>query len=422
MEKLFELLKEYTGMDKAEVLNCISVSENNSHYILTPISGYLEAETFRGVMSLVRTTGGDYEPRPLRFYVLKSYFGEETDSEVVATEPQNENQEDNEYSLAKSLRGKYGQIVPCLADAEGEVFDGKHRTDINPKAWTVKVLQIKTAVDRVFGRMIANKVRRRYASEELSDDIGFLIGAGFSIADIHSITGIHERTLHRHQPEHLKKPSADKISETRTKMSDVARDDLTTVRTKLKTQDMSVWSKCDRCGISTQAYMQPFGKYEKLCPNCFEKALANPDDFKRRPKAPVAPTKKPEMKEYKPTEPWEQRLAHMKTEVSEMDRYIYERAMQDPDLRERGFKVTGWKPYELTKSDVTIEKPGEEYVFFIDNAKIHQKRQVRDETITSVLQWQEAIQKGGVIRVPYEGSFSKAKGEQVYAKIKEALS
>ena len=37
-----------------------------------------------------------------------------------------------DYTLSQSLKGKLGQLVPCLEDAEGIVFDGVHRKKVDP--------------------------------------------------------------------------------------------------------------------------------------------------------------------------------------------------------------------------------------------------------------------------------------------------
>jgi len=298
---------------------------------------------------------------------------------------------EEEYSLAKSLKGKYGQIVPCLADADGEVFDGLHRKKIDPNAETIRRENIKTAVDRTFARMIANKVRRQYRAEELSKDIGFLVGSGFTIHDIEEMTGVSERTLYRYMPEHLKKPEPEQLAEAHRKTADIVPTG--TTETPSATKPLI---QCDCCGMGTHD-PKPFGRFQRLCETCYLKAVKYPRLFAREPKT--------EVKTYKPKETGEFRRARMQPGVSKMESAVLE------ELHKRGHTVEFQKEVCLEKTVVDFIVDGKPV--YLDGKRVHQNREWTDERIRGRL---SQILGEPVHAIIYE-SFNRKTKEEIVEEI-----
>lgn len=78
----------------------------------------------------------------------------------------------SEYNLKKS--GKIGQLYPVLVDAKGNVIDGFHRLEADPKWRTEKITEIDTKEKLLVARCVANWNRRQVSWEEKEDWINSL--------------------------------------------------------------------------------------------------------------------------------------------------------------------------------------------------------------------------------------------------------
>ena len=252
---IYKLLKDYVGMDEALADEYFNISETETEWVLTA-RGWLEIKTYSEMRRLVEDYGGSYEkgsktknavftvPKPKDAVSKPSEEPQGMDSEAIYKEPRNEIQtetSEGDYALSRSMKGKLGQLVPCLKDAEGNVFDGFHRIKINPSAWTVKLDHVKTASDRALARMTVNFCRRHYTVEEMTNDIGLLIGSGLTVQQISEATGISERTVYRYMPPQLKDQ---KISQATSEAKTLQTSTLPAVTPPLKTQDTVLCANC----------------------------------------------------------------------------------------------------------------------------------------------------------------------------------
>lgn len=428
MKVLFELLKEYTGLDKQEAEALFAIKENPKDWVLTAID-WIEPSTYRGMMELTEARNGKHTKAQgkavkLAWFIPKpdSMVKQGIDSQAAYKDVGNaipNEPSEKPYDLAKSVLG-LGKLYPVLKDAHGNVIDGFHRLAVDPNWPSITLNYIQNTTDLEAARLATNFARRQIPKEEFDQRVGFLIGAGLKPQEIADKTGINISTIYKHMPQEMK----DKVKVEAGRLGGLksARPGEQTVKTQditletpsiesIQKQVMGEMRPCEQCGQDFHRSKGHLIKGLILCPKCAEKD---------RPKQKAQTDKPKETKPY--TEAWKNRLATMQNAVSEMDRYVFEKLKGDQELRDKGYTVTLAKEYVLTLSDVTIEKPGLEHVIFHDHGETHKNRKARDEVIKDVLLWQEAIKKGGVHRIPYKGSFTPAKGDKVYAKIKEALS
>ena len=269
--------------------------------------------------------------------------------------------EEKSYDLKKSVEG-LGQLYPILIDAHGNVIDGFHRKDIDPKWPTLTLDHIDSTVKLEAARLAANFNRRNVSPEELRQKIGFLVGAGLKPAEIAKLTGLSERTIYRYTPEALKDKA--KVDAGRVK-SEVSRDVVTAV---------SRLVECECCGMGTRE-PKAFGKYTRLCDRCYFKAVKYPRLFAREP------TAKPEVKEFKPKETGEFRRAQMQPPRSKFEDQFDEAAAKaglpygesNIDICVQKFNVD--KYYKCPKGNLIVEFKG----------PVHKGREDRDEARRDLL-------------------------------------
>jgi G:T-mismatch repair DNA endonuclease (very short patch repair protein) len=165
----------------------------------------------------------------------------------------------------------------------------------------------------------------------MRDDVGFLIGCGFNIAQISEITGISEPTLYRHQPQELKDEKKILAGEVGGEALRKSYDSALTREQTVKTSDMLRNSsqpkpeeivECERCHVHSSNCKPWHG--HNLCEGCFKKAEFNPEAYDgyfrylERAKNHQVPQK---LLPAKPQETWQQRKAVMQPQKSkpEMD-------------------------------------------------------------------------------------------------------
>jgi hypothetical protein len=322
MKEVYDLLKDAAGFTQQETDERFKITEQNGEWVLKAYR-YLDGPTFGKILRAILDKGGKYrkdETTKFAIFTLPKQAGPKGFEPLPSQQITTSIPEEGEYALSKSLKGKLGQLVPCLTDAEGMVIDGFHRLKINPKAWTVKNDQIKTPVDRALARMTVNFCRRHYTSEEMKNDIGLLIGSGYSVQQISEVTGISDRTIYRYMPENLKKPEAKAISEG---MKEKAQ--LTAVSSSLKTQEtvkptptmLQMTQKylaeevinCEQCGQPIHRTRAVLKDSKLVCPKCAGVTK------------PLTPRKLEEEPTFKPKEKPEFRRAVMQPQKSkpEMD-------------------------------------------------------------------------------------------------------
>jgi hypothetical protein len=114
----------------------------------------------------------------------------------------------SEYDLKKSK--KIGQLYPVLVDSKGNVIDGFHRLEADPKWRTEKLAEIDTEEKLLVARCVANWHRRQVSVEEKKEWInglariykkqGLKVKADFPFENqiknkIVEVTGLHHKTV-----------------------------------------------------------------------------------------------------------------------------------------------------------------------------------------------------------------------------------
>lgn len=112
--------------------------------------------------------------------------------------------ESKEYDLALSKQ-KLGALVPVLTDSKGNIIDGFHRKEVDPKWPTVSLPYIKDAVQLSMARLASNVCRREVSAEEktkLLSNIAEL--TGWNPKEIADALGMSYQWVCRYLPEKFK--------------------------------------------------------------------------------------------------------------------------------------------------------------------------------------------------------------------------
>jgi predicted transcriptional regulator YheO len=387
---LFDLLKEFAGMSREEAEHYFRIENTATEWTMKSVL-YLEPTKFHAVLALAKEYGGTYDPKAKGGIIhIPKEVGASNPIPQGHTEPKTTNistsmpekvETAEDYALSRSLKGKLGQLVPCLEDASGIVFDGLHRKKIDPNAWTVKIDRIKTPVDRAQARMTVNFCRRHYMSEEMTEDVALQIGSGLTVAQIADATGISERTVYRYMPESLKKPEAKVISEG---MKEKVKEQLTAVSYYPKTQETVVQTptfkrieketlnelvECANCHMGFHISRATLIDDKNVCPRCAEHVKPQP-----KPKG--------ESTLFKPKETGDYRVAQMHPKVSKMDTAMLVRLQNNDEIRKLGWHIEFQKPRTkvICISDVTlIDRFGKEIDVYFDFIETHKNSQVEDD-------------------------------------------
>lgn len=132
----------------------------------------------------------------------------------------------SEYDLKKSK--KVGQLYPVLVDAKGNVIDGVHRLEADPKWRKEKLPEIDTEEKLLVARCVANWNRRQISAKEKEEWINGLAeiygkqglkvrsqGSGKNeiIAKINEVTGLNPPTIQYYLAEKYKQKEPDHLRE-----------------------------------------------------------------------------------------------------------------------------------------------------------------------------------------------------------------
>jgi hypothetical protein len=383
---LYSLLKEYAGLDETEVGEWFIITETETETVLKPIR-HLDGPTFNAVYKMAVEHGGTYDNTAgARCFLIPKVGGSNPSHEKLETAlahapigPIGPTETAEEYALSRSLKGKLGQLVPCLEDANGIMFDGFHRKKEDPKAWTVKRENVKTPVDRALARMTVNFCRRHYTSEEMRDDIGLLIGSGLSVEQIIEVTGISESTVRKYKPEELK--DQQKVEAGKQAYSK-SYDSAVTSQQTVKTQDTPVFQRieketlneiveCASCHMGFHISRATLIDGKNVCPRCAERV-------KPQPKPKIEPI------QFKPKETGDFRVATMHPQKSKFELAVIQELQAEglPLETDQDICVVKTRPdaiLRLQKSNIAI---------YIDNEATHPEGNGRDEFLRSKIEAQ----------------------------------
>jgi very-short-patch-repair endonuclease/predicted DNA-binding transcriptional regulator AlpA len=388
MNEALKLLQDAVGYTEKEIPDRFIITEQNGEWVIKAYR-YLDGPTFSKILRAISDKGGGYRKDETTKFAIFTLPKQQKEKEEPK-EPLAPIEEQGEYALSKSLKGKLGQLVPCLQDAEGIIIDGFHRLKVNPKAWTVKNDQIKTPVDRALARMTVNFCRRHYSSEEMKNDIGLLIGSGLTVEQIAEITGIGKSTIYNYMPPEKK----DKVLSEAQKKGWEEKNEFPRVETPLKTQETIIpkansgqiyktyllgMRPCEKCGKQTERTKMHFVDNLLICPECAGKDKPLPVR-----KLELEPT-------FKPQETWQQRKAVMQPQHSKMEEKLLLR------LSGKGFTPETDIEFCLQKTTPDFYFRKQNLAIYIDGP-VHQGREDKDDMI------REQLTKQGVhvVSLPYE--------------------
>jgi hypothetical protein len=385
-----KLLQDAAGYTEKEADEMFIITEQNGEWVIRAYR-YLDGSTFGKLLRAISDRGGGYrkdETTKFAIFTLpKTPSPQGMDSEPVYKEAGNEiptePSQEGEYALSKSLKGKLGQLVPCLQDAEGMIIDGFHRLKINPKAWTVKNDQIKTPVDRALARMTVNFCRRHYTSEEMKNDIGLLSGSGYSAQDIQDITGIGLTTIYKYYPQQLKDEK--KVEAGKLGGEAKAESFATQVKQTVKTQDTFVSTPafartqqemaqqvidCELCGKPMDRSRGSIVGGKIVCPKCAGKDK------------PLTVRKLEEEPTFKPKEKPEFRKAVMQPQKSKFELEVIQQ------LQAEGLPLETDQEFCIQKTvpDAILKLKDRTIAIYIDNVATHEEGDERDEFLRSRLE------------------------------------
>jgi predicted DNA-binding ribbon-helix-helix protein len=122
--------------------------------------------------------------------------------------------DEEEITVGLKLSSKrVGRLYPVILDAHGNIIDGLHRLEADPKWPKIRLSHIASDKDRLVARLIANVCRRRVSAEEKSkmlEELGELyvkagVKPGAEIArKISEETGMSFRWVMKYLPDKFK--------------------------------------------------------------------------------------------------------------------------------------------------------------------------------------------------------------------------
>lgn len=305
-----------------------------------------------------------------------------------------------------------GELLPVIKDQHGNIISGRHRKAANPD-WRETTIMVSDELDRLL-KIIHFNVQRRPSREETAARLlkiaKILENKGVPKSDIaqnmSEIVPYSERYIRSLLPDEYKHVEMKREVLGEPKFAElVPQTPSTTVQFKGIQESITAEMRtCEKCGAQFHRSRGSIVGGQIVCPKCAGKE-----------KVPVEPPK-PEVKGVKPKDTWAQRKVQMQPAVSIMDQHTYYRLKQDKEIRDAGWEVTFQKPYILTTSDVTLEKPGVEIPIFLDLIELHQKREDRDSQIRGFLLRREKIKE--VLSLPYK-NLTKAEKDRVFQEIKQ---
>jgi len=424
-------------MSREEAEHYFRIDNTATEWTMTSIL-YLEPTKFHAVLRLAYEHGGTYDSKPKGgiIHIPKESVPNPVISEQgIHSEPSHENEKleealghtppvsksapetAEEYALSRSLKGKLGQLVPCLADANGVVFDGLHRKQIDPNAWTVKLDKVKTATDRIEARLQTNFCRRKYSSEEIKEDIVSLVGYGFTAEEIADRNGVSLTTVYKYMPQANK----DQVKVEAGKLGGEAKAEssATPAKQTVKTQDTAQpniatpqfiasaqgyiateLKSCEKCGMPVHRSKMGLVAGKLVCPKCA--GIAEPV---AKPELPV--------KEYKPKETGDYRVAQMHPQKSKFELQVIQELQAEglPLETDREFCV------QKTVPDAILKLKDRTIAIYIDSEATHSEGDERDEFLRGSLKKLYGLD---VLAVRYKSDSAEAR-QNAKEQIREFL-
>lgn len=275
---------------------------------------------------------------------------------------------EQEYRLEESV-SKLGRLVPIIKDGNGNIIDGFHRKELDPKweeEFSIKLEHIKDPTQSLLARMNINLCRRNVSAEEKTQWLAELVKlTGWTPKEIAEKSGWSERTVYRYLPKELKQPEPEELARARVAPEKMAE---TPKEAEIEEKRLEVAVPCSgSCGTNTK-----FPKYiegKPYCSFCFDKLSRGEIALELPPK----PTPKPPRVEKHVYEPGAFK-EEMRKPVSRMEEWVHQ------ELQRRGIPAKFQEPVCIKEviPDEIIEKGDRPLAVFIDGADVHAKRTLAD--------------------------------------------
>jgi DNA-binding CsgD family transcriptional regulator len=316
-----------------------------------------------------------------------------------------------EYDLKKSVEG-VGKLVPILKDTQGNIIDGFHRIEVDPKWPSITVDTVDNAVKLELARLAVNFDRRTMSKDEMDKRVAFLIGAGLTPEEIHEQTGVSISTIYRHMPQDLKnqqKVNAGKVSGS-----------VRTCEHTVKTSDIPpvVMVECERCHISTSEPKEWHG--HQLCETHYKGAELNPEfyetffgylDKAKMPKVPEKLIEHYDGDRTKSIEKWSDREAKMHPQHSKTEENVLQ-ALVTKGVR----NIAQDRHFCVRETVPDLYFPEKNLAVYLDFEETHKKREDKDEQLR---EWLTKCHGVRVLSLPYDAVSQKETDRLVQAIIEE---
>jgi very-short-patch-repair endonuclease len=294
-----------------------------------------------------------------------------------------------EHDLNESVK-KLGRLVPIIKDAQGNIIDGFHRQQLDPKwadEFSIKLDSIKDPIQLQLARMNINLCRRVILAEEKTQWLRELKElTGWNPKQIAEVSGMSERWVYQYLPAELKeRPDVGGPKPVASPATQVIRPLI----------------DCARCHLASRETTEFKG--ETLCPSCLEDAQKEPD------RKPVEPTKI-SITVQKPKDTWEQRKAQMQVPVSKMEEAVLIK------LEQKGVHPEVQKEFCLQRTRPDYYFPQQNLAIYLDG-EVHKGREDRDEALRELLSKRYAVK---VVTVTYAGS-SETTEDSIVQQIMDSL-
>jgi len=289
---------------------------------------------------------------------------------------------EQEVTLQESVQ-KLGRLVPIIKDAHGNIIDGLHRQQLDPKwaeEFSMKLENIKDPVQLLLARMNINLIRRVVSAEEKTQWLKTLKElTGWSTDEIAERTAMSKRWVLDYMPKELKEPEPEELARAR-----LAREKMAETPKEAQIEEKPSEVAKAPIPVVCEANCGKMTVYPKdwhglpVCPSCYEKlsrgeiSLEKPVEPKPKLVTEEAP-KPPLPVEKKIHEPGAYR-EEMHKPVSRMDQWLAE------ELSRRGIPIKIQEPVciKFVVPEVIIEKGAKPLAVFLDTVETHGKRTLVD--------------------------------------------
>lgn len=268
-----------------KIRNQITVDDRGDKLHLS--HGYVEdQELFKEVGEAVEEQGGKY----LGYYSGAAHYEipkpkESTPTDAPISIPKDtptEKESEDEAEYLKPTYEKLGPLIPVFRSPDGDIIDGKHRLQIDPKWQSLEIKTLNDPVKKAMARLVVNVVRRKVPPEEkrqLLTEIAKL--TKWTPQQIADAIGMSYDWVMKYLPKEFKDKTMAKLGAKGGKASALRRQ---------AEKELPRRVNCEKCHIGT---LNPqTWKDHQLCPVCFEKAERGEFDKNLKPQEPKPVTPK----------------------------------------------------------------------------------------------------------------------------------